>query len=288
MTVESQIEMSGLVADLTRPCGTVVAGLVPLHSADGSSRDHFLLAHLAAVLPPRGIAVLRFDRRSDKDASLAVQARDAAAAVATLRNAVRERALPTILWGVSQGAWAAMLAAGAMADLAGLVLVSASGVSPADQMRFAVDAQLRRAGYDEAARNDLRRLRTAYEAFGRGELPRETAQATIDELAGQPWFGLSWVPRSLPEQPGEFELDFCPVAAFSQVKCPTLLLYGETDQWVPISESIKRLTRVASCRLTVARLRGTGHYPTLDHRLEACAISPNYLAALTTWLAETL
>ena len=74
-----------LAATLTLPSGSGPhAAIVPLHPASERSRDQLLFRHLAEVLPPRGIAVLRYDRRGD-DVPFEDQVADASAAVDILR-----------------------------------------------------------------------------------------------------------------------------------------------------------------------------------------------------------
>ena len=52
-----------LPATLTLPTD-VRAGIVTMHPAISPDRDYFLLANVARILPPQGVAVLRYDRRS--------------------------------------------------------------------------------------------------------------------------------------------------------------------------------------------------------------------------------
>src|SRR5215472_11180020 len=95
-----------LTATLTMPAGPVRGGLVPLHPANEPSRDQFLFRHLALILPPRGVAVLRFDRRAfrdDADVPLALQAKDALAVLQELRQVRGVGAAPLGVWGFSQG-----------------------------------------------------------------------------------------------------------------------------------------------------------------------------------------
>src|SRR5690242_6419002 len=90
---EHQVQITSddvtLTATLTMPTGPVRGGLVPLHPASDPSRDQFLFRHLAEILPPRGVAVLRFDRRTyhnDRDVPLALQAQDALIMLHELRQ----------------------------------------------------------------------------------------------------------------------------------------------------------------------------------------------------------
>ena len=152
---------------------SVRGGVVALHGASLPQRDQPLFQHLAQILTPLGYAVLSYDRRSASDGNdtpLEVQAEDALAAVATLAAEIHA---PVGLYGFSQGAWAAALAASASEKVSFLVLLGSCGVSPAVQMRFYTDELLRRAGYDDAARAQLRALRLAVEDVLRGQGDRE-------------------------------------------------------------------------------------------------------------------
>lgn len=93
------------------------------------------------------------------------------------------------------------MTAAARADIAFLVPVGCSTVSPARQMRYGTTGQLRRAGFGPACIAELGELRTAYEEYQRGLLSRQQAQQVVDAFADRPWFELSWVPRILPATP---------------------------------------------------------------------------------------
>ena len=85
-------------------------------------------------LPPRGVAVLRFDRRAysdDRDVPLALQAKDALGMLHELRQSPGVGNAPLGLWGFSQGAWAAPLAASLTPDAVAFLALSLAFVSPA-------------------------------------------------------------------------------------------------------------------------------------------------------------
>jgi pimeloyl-ACP methyl ester carboxylesterase len=270
-------------------------GVVPLHPSSDPSRDQFLIRHLADLLPRHGIAVLRYDRRTvsgDHDVPLDLQARDALAAVHTLREHPSVAGAPVGIWGFSQGAWAAPLAASLSPEVAFLALIASTGVSPAVQMRYGTAEQLRRAGYGDDALAELARLRQAYEEYLRGHADRTETQALVDEMAERPWFSLAYVARELPP-PGAWEdMDFDPAPIFARVHCPVLLFYGEDDEWTPADASIEAWQRATSAAgnsdVTVVRLPGASHHPTLLGGREIDAISPLYTERLVSWLADHL
>jgi pimeloyl-ACP methyl ester carboxylesterase len=147
--------------------------------------------------------VLRYDRRAaepGRDVPYAIQAEDLAHALQTLAQYTGP--VPTGLWGFSQGASVALLAAARRTDVSFLVTVGCSAVSPARQMRYGTAQQLRRAGYGPNAVGGLDELRTAREAYHRGQLGRGQAQLIVDAHADRPWFELSRVPRVLPAARG--------------------------------------------------------------------------------------
>lgn len=294
--IELNVESDGasLPATLSLPNTNLAGGIVPLHPASDPSRQQFLFQHLAQTLPGSGIAALRYDRRptdDGRDTPLEVQASDALAALRLLRSRIGEDA-PVGLWGFSQGAWAAPLAAAESGEVAFLTLIASTGVSPAQQMRYGVDQQARRAGFSGEALAELARLRVAYEEYLRGNLDHATAQSLVESASSQPWFSLAWIPRELPPPGAWDDMDFDPEPIFSRVRCPTLLFYGEDDEWTPADASIEAWRRAAQRAnnpdLTVVRLPGASHHPTLGNELSIEAISPLYTATLVRWLMERL
>jgi pimeloyl-ACP methyl ester carboxylesterase len=264
-------------------------GVVVLHGSGMPQRSYFLYEHVARELAQAGVAVLRFDRRPRErgDVPFAMQAKDASAAVAELRRRIGD--VPVGLWGWSQGTWPAAAVAADRPDLiAFLVLVATSGVSPAIQMRYGTAQQLLRHGHDgDADLTDLAHLREALESVVRGHIDRTTAQAIVDRYADRPWFPLAHVPRDLNSYPGTWEdMDYDPEPVIARVSCPTLLFYGESDEWTPAEESIAVWRRAAGTNdLTVHRLAGCTHLPTRDGVPTLESVSPDYTSTLLDWIA---
>ena len=288
--METTIGGAGLPAVLDLPAGPVRGGLVVLHGSHAGQRSHFLYAHLARLLPPAGIAVLRYDRRlraDGHDVPLTDQAEDAAAALTELRR--HTGAAPVGLWGFSQGAWAATLTA-TRHPVDFLVLVGCSGVSPARQMRYGTAEQLRRHGYGPADVAELTRLRALAEDYLRGDVPHAVAQAELDVAVRRPWFPLAFLPEELPAAPGTWaDMDYDPAPVLARLTCPVLLCWGETDAWIPIEDSLAVWRRAArDAELTVARLAGCDHAPTLGEGEDLDSVSPQYERVLLGWLDRLL
>ena len=259
-----------LPATLSLPAGRPRAGLVVLHGAEAGERSHSLYEHLATLLPPQGIAVLRYDRRGT-DVPLDVQVADGDAALRELRRYAGD----TVgLWGWSQGGWVGALAATRL-PLAFLVVVAAPGVTPAAQMRYGTAEQLRRNGFTDA--RELIELRTAYEDHLRGLRGPAETQAVIDAVADRPWFPLSYVPRYLTDDLRWPDFDFDPAPVFAAVPCPVLAFYGDQDDWTPVEPSI----RAWGQRARIERLPGCGHEPI---RRDG-SVSPRYTEALLDFLS---
>lgn len=297
MAISSELTLAAeggpLAASVSLPDGGLIGGLVPLHSSDSPSRHHFLLEHLAATLPPDGIAVLSFDRRpapAGQDVPLAAQAHDARLAMRELRGLTGLPDLPVGVWGFSQGAWAAALAA-QESDAAFLVAVSGAGISPAEQMRYGTAEQLRRAGYGPEAVRAMSALRESFECYLRGEIALQKADELLRPAVEEPWFELAWIPRELPPPGSWVDMDFDAEAAIGNVRCPMLAFFGDDDEWVPVEQSIqgwRAASEQSGSRLEVIRLPGTGHHPTLAERRDMGAVSPSYERTLRHWLTELL
>jgi pimeloyl-ACP methyl ester carboxylesterase len=260
--------------------------VICLHPANLPSRDQYLFRHLAGVLPRRGIAVMRYDRRGD-NVPLEVQGDDALSACAALRSRDDIDPRRIGLWGFSQGAWVAPLVAARSSEIAFLVLVASTGVSPAAQMLYGTAEHARGAGVDDDDVERLVALRRLVDEWRRGRVTRERAQAAVDAVADQPWFEHAYVQRVLGDGIWP-NMDFDPEEVFSRVRVPVLLFYGEDDEWQPIEASVaawrRSARRAGNTDVTVVRLAGTRHAPTIGGAEDQNAIAPEYERTLVSWL----
>lgn len=293
MELVVEVEGAELPATLTLPPGPVRAGVVALHGAGAGTRSYFLYEQLAQTLPAQGVAVLRYDRRASSDGHDVPLTRQSADALAALgRLGVEIDGAPVGLWGFSQGAWAAALAATAEPDLVQfLICVSCCGVSPAEQMRYGCAQQLSKRGYGESDVAELTAVRAAYERFLRGSETAATARRTLDLAAARPWFAQAYLPRTLPDPGSWTDMDFDPRPVLAGVSCPVLAFYGQTDEWLPVEASIAAW-RAAETEgnltdLTLVRLPDTDHLPTSRGREDPHAISSAYTDTLVAWLSGT-
>lgn len=111
---------------------------------------------------------------------------------------------------------------------------------------------------------ELAQLREALENAVRGHIDRTTAQAVVDRYTDRPWFPLACVPRDLLGYSRTWEdMDYNPDPVIAQVRCPTLLFYGESDEWTPAEDSIAVWRGAAATGdLTIRRLAACTHMPT--------------------------
>ncbi len=308
------IEFAG--GDGTRLAGTLTPPpgpaqfpvVVAVHAAGGGTREAPLHRHLASFLPSLGVATFIYDRRGEgasggkPGATLTALAEDARAAVAVLARQPGARPGCVGLWGHSQGGWIAPMAAAGNDMVAFLTVVAGSGVTPHQQMIYATATLMREAGYSEEQVASATRLRNRLHEVTRDRGSRDDARRLIREASAEPWYALTYLPGPGPgsgestledEAAFEWDLDISP--ALAQLRIPVLLVYGETDRWVPIepsTEAWRTALDQGQASLSIERLPGCGHFPTLAADPadldEAGPISPAYEQLLSDWLRTVL
>lgn len=271
-----ELHVQGLAVSYS-PAGPTA--LVALHGArDGTRESSPLYRHLHETLPPRGIGVATFDRRGDGASEgeptrgrFEAQARDALAVAAALRA---ER---IGLWGFSQGAWVAPLAATLSDKIAFVITIAATGVTPAEQMRYANRQQLELAGYGPEVVERAATLRLQLEAWVHNTgPPPDLAAAT-----GEPWFPLTYLPPTVfgEERKRAWidEMDFDPRPVFASVRVPVLAFYGALDSTSPVERSVAAWPSQAK----VVVIPEAEH----DLTLPDGTLAPLYERTLVEWLS---
>jgi hypothetical protein len=285
---ELRIERDGFsLAASYSPAGS--AAVVALHGAGEGTRDYLLYRHLHEVLPPAGIGVVTFDRRGEGESTgdatrgrFELQVEDA---LAVLRAVEAER---VGLWGVSQGGWIGSLAAAASDEVAFLVLIASTGVTPAEQMMYAVERQLRLAGYGDDVVQHALDLRRRFEEWVHTRAPEPDEELAADLWAGldELWWGHVWLPPTLLDEEGvrlwTEEMDFDPRPVFGQVRVPTLLFYGEADSWTPVEASVEAWRAARGSEAEIVIVPGAEHELTLP----AGSLAPEYERTLVDWLTR--
>jgi uncharacterized protein len=240
--------------------GDHLPAVVALHGASDATREAALYRHLREGLPAMGIAVFIYDRRGSGDSSGTLKgidyetlADDAIAAEAALAKEPRINPAKIGFWGLSQGGWLAVLAAERSKNAAFAISVSAPLTTPEVQMEFATRNLLTVRGYSRKDVEQMLETRKAWTGYLlAGTSPRTTAVDALRKAEAQPWFNLAFMPKAseLTTDPahnsGRRELNYDPVAAIRRVKIPLLFIYGGSDPWIPVEQSVKQLRLLAN------------------------------------------
>jgi dienelactone hydrolase len=212
------------------------AAAVVIHGSGTSHRDNGWYLTLTKHLQESGIAVLLPDKRGSeksegdwRSSSFQDLATDTLAAIDYLR------AQPTVpltgigVIGMSQGGWIAPLVASQEDDLAFLVSIVGSVVTPREQLIYEENYNLRQLGILPGLSNVL-----AYVGY-----------ANVRYLA----------------QPQLYDLivDYDPLPYWSDVSTSSLVLFGADDTNVPTSESAQRLANLGNPHIRVRVYEGSGH-----------------------------
>ena len=271
-----ELRVQGLAVSYS-PAGET--SLVTIHSAGDGTRDSSpLYRHLHETLPLIGVGVATFDRRGEGESDgeptrgrFEAQARDALAVAAALGT---ER---FGLWGFSQRGWVAPLAATLSDDVAFLVTIAATGVTPAEQMLYAIRRALELAGYGSEVVEQAVALRLQLEAWVHDAGPPPDLAAAVDE----PWFPLTYLPPStFDDEAKQFwiaEMDFDPRPIFAAVRVPALAFYGELDSVSPVEPSVAAWPSHAE----VVVIPNAEH----DLTLPGGTLAPLYERTLVEWLS---
>lgn len=270
-------------------------GVVVVHPASGGERTDPFYEHLKSELPRHGIAVLIFDRRGSgvsqgdfETADFEDLAGDIISAVEYLQSRPDIDHTKIGLHGTSQGAWIAPIAAARKPDIAFIVAVSASGVSPADQMNYGVAFHLEKDGFDQAAVKKAIELRNLVNEYFRDHVAREDVAAQLSRFEHEPWYENAYLypseelPADVTQRKWHYEMDYEPLAIWKKVTQPTLFLFAEVDEWVPIDQSMLNYKKATAHLkdVTLKRVHDTDHLM----RDPAGEISEEYLEAIVGWL----
>lgn len=293
-----------LVGSLYQPEGQPpYPTLVVLHAANGGTRTYPFYRHLIEYLPQQGMAVLLYDRRGSgastgdfERAGFNDLAGDAFAAVDYLLSRDDVARGKIGLYGISQGGWIAPLVAAQRSELAFIIIVSGSGVSPARQMEYAMCRKLRKAGFSEQIVARAVAIRNRVNEYYRGKLPYDRVKLDLEQVQEEPWFGYTFLDNS-DQLPGDitqdkwyYELDYDPLPVWERVTQPVLFLFADEDAWVPVAESMEIFHSVTRHLPDVSMLR----IPKTDHLMADLTsnvkteISTRYIDALKSWLLQRL
>ena len=269
--------------------------VVVIHPASAGERIDPFYDHLKSELPKHGLAVLVFDRRGSgasegdfETADFEDLAGDAIAAVEYLQSRPEIDRAKIGLHGTSQGGWIAPIVAARKMDVAFLIAVSACGVTPADQMDYGVAFHMEQDGFDPAIIDKAVELRKLVNEYFRGRIERERVATRLTQVESEPWFEKAYLypsnelPADITQSKWYYEMDYEPLSVWKQVHQPTLFLFAEIDEWVPVEPSMVNY-KMATAHLQDVTLK---QIPRTDHlmRNEAGETSREYCDVFLGWL----
>ena len=209
---------------------------VVIHGSGTSRRDNGWYLTLTKHLQNSGIVVLLPDKRGSEESegnwrtsSFEDLATDTRAAIEHLREQQLVPISGIGVIGMSQGGWIAPLVASQDDDLAFVVSLVGSVVTPREQLLYEENYNLRQVGFLPGISNVL-----AY-----------VGSANVRYLA----------------QPELYELivDYDPLPYWRNLSIDSLALFGADDTNVPSAESAKRLMTLNNPRIHVKVYEGSGH-----------------------------
>ena len=315
-----------LAGTLALPARTPAPAVVLLHGSEAGRRDNAFFRAVRARLVDEGFAVLSYDKRGvgesggtySETPDLHVPARDAAAAVAHL--AARPDVLRIGLLGISQGGWAAPLAATLEPRVAFVVAVSEPGMSPVEQSGFQRMSEWIEQGLAPADAHEARTTRRLLFGYWHGDVPRARADSAWTALRARPWFDritgseelfARLAPYERVPQVSGLPPDFAralrenffydPIPVAERLRVPVLHLYGDADRHLSVAESVAAFraayARAGTKDVTIRVIAHAGHgmqkvatnaecFGCLPEARPAWAPADGWLDTLTTWLEE--
>lgn len=287
----------------TPPSRTPHPAVVFIHGSGPETRKEY--AFFARLFARDNFIALAYDKRGTGESSGRLYesayrdyAQDALAAVRYLTRLDQVDARCIGLIGFSEGEWVAPLAVSLSNNIAFLIVVAPSGVSPARQVNQEIALRLTARGYSPA---DVARALALNERVFEYQRTGQTPDGLADELRAaskEPWF------LDAQDIPGELYppdtyrwwrsvMDFAPGPVWQRVKIPVLLLKGGKD-----SNSEAALAQ----REIEAALRSGGNhsvqfalFPDGDHSLLAWPLgdripppvfADGYLQTMLRWAGE--
>lgn len=307
-----EVHLAGTVY-LPEGGGDHLPAIVALHHASIPTRKEALYRHLREGLPAMGVAVLVYDRRGSGASSGTLQgvdyemlADDAIAAQNALAKLPRIDPKKIGFWGMSQGGWLAVLAAQRSKSAAFAISVSAPLVTPEQQMKFATSNLMAVRGYSQESVKEMLETRKAWNGYLTGANSRDAAVDALRKAETQSWFKFTFMPKasqlttdSAPDSM-QRKMNYDPVTTVRQVKVPLLFIYGGSDPWVPVEQSVQQLRLLMNQQSNI-------HYavvPNASHEMmfvvhdrmaygekamkDSAPQAPEYFMIMASWLSQQI
>lgn len=231
---EQQLDLGGM---LFVPAGDgPFPAAVIIHGSGTSRRDSGWYLTLTQHLQQNGVVVLLPDKRGSeksegnwRTSSFEDLSTDTLAAIEFLKTQQDVPLTSVGIIGMSQGGWIVPIVASESSDVDFVVSMVGSAVTPAEQLIYEENHNLRQMGFLPGISNVIALASTAY--------IRNVAQAEFwDQVA-----------------------NYDPIPFWQEVNVPALALYGADDTNVPSEESAKRLNTLGKPNLRIKTYEGSGH-----------------------------
>lgn len=239
--------------------------VVLVHGSNSSDREKYRAE--AEMFANAGIAAFIYDKRKDGfstsrggDRSYQLLSEDVRAAIRVLRSHEAIQPKSVGLWGISEGAWVASLAASQPdSNAAFLITVGAVGVKPVQQQSWQLVNRL----HDQGV----------------------TADSMVRSISRH---GLQ-----LAVSAGLFaEANYDPAPAFAAIQQPVLAIWGSNDRVEPALESSKiiqaSLNHARNEHALIHFFPDAGHLLRLtpDGKTQSDQFAPGYAEAMTVWVNQ--
>ena len=310
-------ENISLAATLTQPSGSgpfpaaiLICGSGP-HDRDESIAGHRPFLVLADHLTRKGFAVLRYDKRGTgkstgnyADATTDSFASDAEAAIDFLKSRKEIDPKKIGLIGHSEGGEIAPTIAARSNDVAWIVLLGGPGVKGETLVLRQSELIERAAGVDEVQIQKSLTFDLHVYAIVREEKDPVALETKINNLVKSSGMIDYLSPPAIQAQVRTVTspwfrafLDYDPIPALQNTKCPVLAINGEKDLQVPVKDNLpvirKALADSGNKDFETVELPGLNHL--LQHSQTGSpaeygaieeTISPGALARITEWLQK--
>ncbi len=289
-----------LAGTLVLPSGSGRHPAVVLFHGSGPEPRNLEMARWFAE---HGVAALTYDKRGVGDSTGYFRKvpfmdlhLDGLAGLAVLAHRGDIDASHIGVWGLSQGGWLGPLAASRSRDVSFVIAVSGPAVSPGEQMVFYYANQLRAEGVpDQSVREMTALRRLVWNAASTGrDLAGATAQldearrkASDEHVRAQQ----SDLAQALRRPAGLWvaqEMNYDPLVALRQLTVPSLFIFGEDDQVVPVGESVnlirRTLTETHHPDFTIKTFPGADHGMQVREPDGSSHPALGYYAAMRDWV----
>jgi hypothetical protein len=220
------------------------------------------------------------------------RAHEAIAALHFLQSRTGAGAQPTGLCGGSQAGWIMPLAAHLTDQVAFIISISGSAVTPGEQEGFRIEHQIRAAGFSEREVQYALRIYEQRLAMIRQGIAIEEILVMQNQAQHEAWF--SYLDDITPDDLQFFSAiyDFDSMPFLRQLKCPFLGIWGALDIIVPVEKSL-RLTRQAleaagNTRFELKIFPQASHGMRLitqdNLNVRGTEFAPDFFESMTDWL----